>query len=151
MSDPLKFSEHFLRDPGDYAGCGFNARIMGHSYTETIEHRTHGIGAIVSGWHLADSMARAGKIYAVHNFHHSHECNGHAFPYGGTFVCNSCGESDLVKDWWKIKCFQDGNAWCCVGPDFEDLQSSDCFAFGESYETAIKAYGDLMTREELKL
>lgn len=92
-------------------------------------------------------MVSQGKLYAVHNFHHSHECSGHAFPYGGKFVCETCtwpGMNTLEKPWWTIKCYPDGDAWCCVGPDFEDLQTSDNFAFGETRDAAIKAYGDLM-------
>lgn len=142
----LLFSESVMTNPGGDAGGGFNSRILGHDYRETMANFNHGYGARSSGWYLADEMVRAGKLYAVHNFHHSHECNGHAFPYGGTFVCNECGRSRLDKPWWSIKCYPDGNAWCCVGLDFEDLQSSDCYAFGESYESAIAAYGDLMAR-----
>jgi len=140
----LKFADQVLKGSGGSAFGGFNSRIMGHDYSQTMSGRTWDIGQTVAGWRLADDMVRAGKLYAVHNFHHSHECAGHAFPYGGTFVCNECGKSRLEKEWWTIKCYVDGNAWCCVGPDFEDLQSSDCFAFGDTYDAAIAAYGDLM-------
>ncbi len=142
---PLKFADQVLK-PGSSGSIygGFNSRILGHSYTETLSGLTWGIGDTIAGWSLADKMVRAGKLYAVRNFHQSHECKGHAFPYGGSFVCNNCGLSGLAKEWWTIKCFPDGNAWCCVGPDFEDLQASDCFAFGGSYDEAIKTYGDLM-------
>lgn len=140
----LKFSQDFMKQPGGPAGGGFNARILGHSQTETMDNVTWGYGERLAGWRLADDMARAGKLYAVHNFHHSHECRGHAFPYGGTFVCNECGRSGLNKDWWTIQCYADGNAWCCVGPDFVNLQESDNYAFGDTYDDAIKAYGDQM-------
>lgn len=141
----LKFSESVMRNPGGDAGGGFNSRILGHSQNEAMRDCGYNYGARLAGWELADGLVRAGKLYAVHNFHHSHECGGHAFPYGGSFVCNDCGRSRLEKPWWKIKCYPDGNAWCCVGPDFENLQESDCVAFGDSYDAAIKAYGDLMT------
>lgn len=144
MTEKLMMAEHFLICPGGNAGGGFNSRVLGHSYAEAMNHIQHGYGSRSSGWKLADDMARAGKLYAVHNFHHSHECHGHAFPYGGSFVCNTCGRADLAKPWWSIKCYPDGNAWCCVGLDFEDLQASDCYAFGDTYDAAIKAYGDLM-------
>ena len=140
----LLFSEAFLKYPGGDAGGGFNSRILGHSRNEAMQNFQYA-GSRESGWHAADKLAREGKLYAVHNFHHSHECKGHAFPYGGTFVCNECNRSRLDEPWWAIKCYPDGNAWCCVGLDFEDLQSSDCFAFGDTYEAAISAYGDLMT------
>ena len=140
----LKFADEILKGGGGSTFGGFNSRIMGHDYSQTMSNLKWGIGETVSGWRLADKMVRDGNLYAVHNFHHSHECDGHAFPYGGTFVCNHCGRSRLEKDWWTIKCFADGNAWCCVGPDFEDLQASDCFAFGDTYDAAIAAYGHLM-------
>lgn len=140
----LLFSESVMRNPGGSAGGGFNSRIMGHSRKEAMQNVGWDYGARLSGWELADKMVRDGKLYAVHNFHHSHECSGHAFPYGGSFVCNTCNRSRLEKPWWSIKCYADGNAWCCVGLDFEDLQASDCYAFGDTYDSAIKAYGDLM-------
>lgn len=148
MTDhPLKYAQHIIPDASGDAMSGFNCRIMGYSERQTLEGRTWGIGAVGSGWRLADGMARKGKIYATHNFHHSHECRGHAFPYGGKFVCETCtwpGYPDLRKDWWKIKCYPDGSAWCCVGPDFINLQASDCFAFGDTYDEAIRLYGGLM-------
>ncbi len=144
---PLKYAQHAAPDLAGNAVLGFNCRVMGHSYNETLRGRTWGVGEVSAGWRLADDMARKGKIYATHNFHHSHECRGHAFPYGGKFVCETCtwpGYPDLCKDWWQIKCYPDGNMWCCVGPDLEDLQASDCFALGDTYDEAIKLYGDLM-------
>ena len=140
----LKFAHQVLKGAEAKYFGGFNSRIMGHDYQQTLADATCGVGETAAGWRMADKMVRAGKLYAVHNFHNSHECTGHAFPYGGTFVCNTCGRSRLNKKWWTIKCFADGNAWCCVGPDFENLQSSDCFAFGDTYDAAIAAYGDLM-------
>lgn len=148
MFDRLKFSEHFLKYSGGAKGCGFNARILGHSYQETMAGVQWDYADRHNGWLLADRLAREGKLYAIHNFHHSHECAGHAFSYGGSFVCNTCGRNKLAKDWWAIKCYQDGNAWCCVGLDFEDLQSSDCYAFGDTRDAAIKNYGDLMVSRE---
>lgn len=148
MGDRLKYGDEVLGHGGE-AVCGFNSRIMGHSHSQCVDKVPHGPrwAQRSAGWTLADGMARAGKLYAVHNFHHSHECTGHAFPYGGKFVCETCtwpGYPSLEKPWWTIKCYPDGNAWCCVGPDFEDLQASDNYAFGDTYEAAIKAYGDLM-------
>lgn len=138
-----------MSQAGGEAGCGFNARLMGETYSDATANIRDGrrYGERAAGWNLADGMARKGKLYAIHNFHHSHECSGHAFPYGGKFVCETCtwpGYPDLRKDWWAIKCYPDGNAWCCVGLDFEDLQASDNYAFADTYEGAIKAYGDLM-------
>mgnify|MGYP001424793778 CR=1 FL=1 len=36
--------------------------------------------------------------------------------------------------------FLDGNAYCIVGPDFVDLEQSDCYAFGETREQAVANY-----------
>jgi hypothetical protein len=36
--------------------------------------------------------------------------------------------------------FLDGAAYCVVGSDFVDLESSDCYAFGETREQAIANY-----------
>ena len=105
QGEKLKYSEHFMKHAGGEAGCGFNARIMGHSHQEAMSQIVHGYGERSHGWHYAHQLARAGKLYAVHNFHNSHECSGHAFPYGGTFVCNTRDRSNLAKDWWAIKCF----------------------------------------------
>lgn len=146
----LKYAQDVMKGANGSAYGGFNSRIMGHDYGQTMCDLTWGIAETAAGWNLADRMVRAGKLYAVHNFHHSHECRGHAFPYGGTFVCNDCGRSRLEKDWWTIKCYPDGNAWCCVGPDFENLQESDCVAFGDTYDAAIAAYGDLMVSRAIE-
>jgi len=148
MLEKLKFSEHFLKYPGGATGGGFNSRVLGHSYPQAMQGTQWDYAARSNGWEIADRLAREGKLYAVHNFHNSHECGGHAFPYGGDFVCNTCGRNRLAKHWWAIKCYPDGNAWCCVGLDFEDLQSSDCYAFGDTYDAAIKKYGDLMVARE---
>jgi hypothetical protein len=42
----------------------------------------------------------------------------------------------------EFKCYQDGNAWCCVGPDFEDLAVSDA-AFGDTRDEAIEAFAQM--------
>jgi hypothetical protein len=144
----LKLSHDVMPRGGGEAGCGFNSRIHGKSHREATANIPHGLrySAYSAGWELADKMIREGKLYYVHNFHNSHECSGHAFPYGGKFVCETCtfpGGPTLEKPWWTIKCYPDGNAWCCVGADFEDLQASDCFAFGDTREEAIKNYGDI--------
>ena len=33
--------------------------------------------------------------------------------------------------------FLDGEAYCVIGPDFVDMQVSDCYAFGATREQAI--------------
>ena len=36
--------------------------------------------------------------------------------------------------------FLDGDEYCVVGPDFVDMQESDCYAFGNTRERAIANY-----------
>jgi len=153
MATALKLSHEVMQHGGGDAGCGFNRRIHGQAHHEAVGSMPHGpaYGAASAGWELADKMIREGRLYYVHNFHHSHECIGNAFSYGGKFVCETCtfpGWPTLEKPWWTIKCYPDGNAWCCVGADFEDLQASDCFAFGGTREEAIENYGNLYSRKE---
>jgi len=137
-------AQDFFDDYEPSWGAGFNMRVLGDAPPIASEHwdfaqRHH-------GWNRADRMAREGKIYAVHVF--PHDCSGHAFQYGGYWVCNTCGRKGVDKDWWQIKCSKDGDAWCCVGPGFENLQESDNYAFGDTYDAAIEAYGKLMLDRE---
>ena len=120
----------------------------GHSYNDTFEH-PHECqdGARRGGWKLAERLIKDGEIFFTHNFHKSHsDCDGHAFQYGGFWVCNTCGGNRCFKPWWNIKVFKDGNAWCCIGEGFEDLQSSENYAFGDTRDDAISNYGDTMVK-----
>jgi hypothetical protein len=36
--------------------------------------------------------------------------------------------------------FQDGDAYCVVGPEFVSVEESDCYAFGDTREQAIANY-----------
>ena len=42
--------------------------------------------------------------------------------------------------------FQDGDAYCVVGPEFVDLEESDCYAFGDTREQAIANYAARVSR-----
>lgn len=37
--------------------------------------------------------------------------------------------------------FQDGEQYCCVGPEFVSMEESDSYSFGASREEAIANYG----------
>jgi hypothetical protein len=50
------------------------------------------------------------------------------------------GKIFFVNDGKEIKTIKDGDALCCIGKDFTDLQSSDDYEFGDSREEAIKKY-----------
>ena len=44
----------------------------------------------------------------------------------------------------KLKVEKDGNEFCCHGLDFEDLQSSNNYAFGKTFSETINNYEDVM-------
>ena len=39
-----------------------------------------------------------------------------------------------------VKVIKDGNSFCCVGEGFVNLQESDNYSFGETFEESIKNY-----------
>ena len=125
--------------------AGFNRKIQGFTYNEAFQYpHEKQDRALNSGWITAEKMIEEGKLFYVHNFHSTHsDCKVNAFQYGGFWVCNKCGQKDVDKPWWIIKVIQDGDAWCCVGESFINLQESDNFAFGKTREEAIQKYGDL--------
>ena len=120
---------------------GFNQRVLGDPFNQTLDAWDKAVRGM--GWHKANEMIMNGLIYSVHAFPHS-DCPANPFPYGGTWVCNYCNRNNLDKPWWRIKVYKDGDAWCCVGENFEDLQASDNYSFGDSREAAIANYGRLM-------
>ena len=139
----MKTAQDYMSGGGE-AFAGFNRKIFGETYADAFQHaRGEQYRHLYFGWTLADDMIHAGKIYSVHNFHNSHSnCHGQAFLYGGFWVCNSCGGKGVDKPWWVIKVMKDGDQWCCVGEDFENLQESGNYAFGSTFDEAIKNYGD---------
>jgi len=97
------------------------------------------------GYDFAKKMAKEDGISFTHIFKcGSKNNNCHPFSYGGSIVCNSCNRSGVDKEWWKIKVEKDGNAFCCHGLDFQDLQSSNNYAFGDTFEAAISNYETVM-------
>ena len=144
--EKFEYAQDVMRDTASCISMAcFNRRIDGESYSQAMQYPHEQAGA--GGWYLADKMIADGRLFYNHTeFHHSHEnCNGFAFSYGGFMVCNTCGNGNLQKEWWKIKVRMDGNAWQCLGTGFENFQESDNYAFGDTREDAIKNYGDLMT------
>lgn len=140
-------AQDVLKGYGGSEFAGFNRRVFGQSYADAFQYpHERQDRDLVGGWLCADRMIERGMLYCRHNFHHSHECSGYAFEYGGSMVCNTCGANHLEKPWWNIKVFQDGNAWCCIGEGFTNLQESENYAFGDTRDEAIKNYGDLMVK-----
>jgi hypothetical protein len=124
---------------------GFNRRIQGYSYSEAFQYPNEKTNSELNGgWDLADKMIKDGRLFYVHDFHNLTCKNGYAFHYGGSWACNTCNNDHFDKEWWKIKVFKDGDEWCCIGADFENLQESDCYAFGKTREESINNYGNLM-------
>ena len=146
----MKTGQDYIKNPCSSSISGFNMRIGGHSYNDTFQYpHERQDWDRQGGWDLADKLINEGKIFYLHNFHQSHgDCpNGHAFPYGATWVCNTCNSERLDKPWWIIKTYMGANAWICVGEKFKDEQESDCYAFGNTKEEAIKNYGDILSQK----
>lgn len=146
--DRFASAQDILKNSAGSVGAGFNRRISGQSYSDAFQHQHERSDRdMVAGWYKADEMIEAGLIFYVHNFHQLECPRGYAFQYGGTYACNTCNRDHLDKEWWKIKVQKDGNAWCCVGNGFINLQESDNFAFGDTRDAAIQAYGELMLKD----
>ena len=102
------------------------------------------------GYNFAKNMAKENGIAFTHVFKCRLDSHCHPFSYGGGFVCNNCGGSNLNKDWWLIKVEKDGNAFCCHGLDFVNLQESSNYAFGDTFEEAISNYETLMLKTQIE-
>ncbi len=102
------------------------------------------------GYDFAKNMAKENGIAFTHVFKCRLDSNCYPFSYGGGFVCNNCGGSNLNKDWWLIKVEKDGNAFCCHGLDFVNLQESSNYAFGDTFEEAISNYETLMLKTQIE-
>ncbi len=151
MNNKFKYGQDVM-NPETTSGnamAGFNRKVSGWTYLEAFQGADRMNGQVSAGWSLAEKMINKGKLFYVHNFHKLDCEDGFAFQYGGYWVCNACGKKSVDRDWWKIKVYKDGNAWCCIGLDFENLQESDNYAFGDTREEAINDYGALMIKVEL--
>jgi hypothetical protein len=138
--EKLKYAQDLIKSKNGSINGGFNMFIYGHERPKPNDYYDY--GERIQGFDFAEKMAKENGIAFTHNF--GCNCGGHAFQYGGFFVCNSCGGKGVDKDWWKIKVKKDGNAYCCHGLDFVNLQESNNVAFGDIFEDAIENYGKLM-------
>ena len=50
------------------------------------------------------------------------------------------GKLYFKRDGYILKVIPDGNAYCCVGEGFVNLQESDNYAFGDTFEEAIENF-----------
>lgn len=91
------------------------------------------------GYDYAKKMAEKDGIAFTHVFKCKRD-KCYPFSFGGSFVCNNCNNSGVDKEWWKIKVEKDGNEFCCHGLDFVNLQESNNYAFGKTFQEAILNY-----------
>jgi len=113
----MKTAEHYLKaSENSHVRGGFNSRLYGDSWTDTMYGARGDIWRERgSGWNLANEMINAGKIFS---------------------------EIKTEQGSIEFKCFKDGNQWCCVAPEFINLQESDCYSFDSSREKAISLFLD---------
>lgn len=141
--EKLKYAQDLIKTSSVHVNCGFNQFIGGADEPKKSDYGSHEQWyAELQGYEYAKDMAKRSGIAFTHKFKCG--CGGYAFQYGGFWVCNKCGNKGVDKEWWKIKVEKDGNQFCCHGLDFEDLQSSNNYAFGETFETAINNYEQQM-------
>ena len=140
----LKTAQDLIKTNNGSVMAGFNMFIHGHpritfgdGYSDAYD--------IMQGYEYAEKMAKENGIAFTKVFK-CREGNCHPFQYGGFFVCNYCGNKGVDKDWWKIKVEKDGNEFCCHGLDFVNLQESENYAFGKTFDEAISNYGTAMLR-----
>jgi hypothetical protein len=109
----MKLAQDYLSEnvSGECRG-GFNARLYGESWSKAVSGAPQGSvwAARNAGWYMADSMIRQGQIFSMIKIR----------------------GAELV-----FKCFADGDKFCCVGEGFINLQESDDYAFGDSFDEAI--------------
>ena len=141
-SEKLKYAQDLIKTLNRSVSGGFNMFISGHDRPRPND--CYDYSDRVQGFDFAVKMAKEDSIAFTYRFDCS--CGGHAFQYGGFFVCNSCGGKGVDKDWWKIKVEKDGNSYCCHGLDLVDIKESDNVAYGDTFEESIKNYGELMSK-----
>ncbi|PHS02154.1 MAG: hypothetical protein COA78_22165 [Blastopirellula sp.] len=121
----MKEAQDIIKNGDSHTNGGFNCRVSGGDSSENLQGAR---GEIYSrrfaGWELADGMIMEGKIFSI------------MFP---TIFNES-------PTWQKARVQKDGDAWCCVGYTFENLQESDNYAFGDTRSEAIENYGNLMKK-----
>lgn len=137
----LKYAQDLLKTVDEDISGGFNSFVLGErpppypsSASRLYGYNIAKIKSIDEGMAFTNRF-KCGK---------SNKC--YPFDYGGNFVCNDCGRNNLAKTWWKIQVEKDGDAYCCHGLDFINQEKSDNFAFGNTFENAIKKYGELMLK-----
>jgi len=112
----MKLAQDYLKETvsGETRG-GFNARLQGQTFSQCMDGMPagHRWGQRNAGWELAENMINRGEIF-----------------------------SEIVTDNGRVefKCFLDGDSFCCIAPEFINLQESDCYAFGDTRQQAIDKF-----------
>ena len=111
----MKLAQDYLKSTSsEETRGGFNARLQGMSFGECMSGIPSGSrwGEHSRGWEIADSMIKKGDIFS---------------------------EIETEKGRIEFKCYLDGNLWCCIGPEFTNIQ--ECYAaFGNTQDAAIRKF-----------
>ena len=115
----MKMAQDYLaaHASGEARG-GFNSRLFGDTRLKTMDgipSPSNRWGQRNAGWEAADRMIREGQIFS---------------------------RTEIDGKEIEFKCYADGNAWCCVGLGFENLQESVA-VFGGTKEEAMAAFAAL--------
>lgn len=146
--EKLKYAQDLIKASSAHASCGFNTFISGGNEPKGHEYGDKGEWyARLQGYQFAEKMAKEDGIAFTKPFKCGKSDSCHPFEYGGYFVCNACGNAGVDKEWWKIKVEKDGNEYCCHGLNFINLQESDNYAFGCTFENSINKYGELFLKQ----
>lgn len=137
----MKYAQDLIKANNPQIYAGFNAFLFGWKSPKSSEYGDKSEWyAHLQGYQYAEKMAKENGIAFIHPFKCSQSESCFPFQYGGYFVCNTCGHKDVDRDWWEIQVEKDGNAFCCHGVNFVNLQESDNYAFGDTFEESIVNY-----------
>lgn len=143
----LKYANELISG-GNYAKAGFNMFIDGCSEPKASEYGDKNEWySLLQGYQYAKKMAKEDGIAFTYPFK-CKQSDCFPFEFGGFFVCNGCGNKGVDKDWWKIQVEKDGNEFCCHGLDFINLQESNNYAFGKTFEEAIQNYRTTILKQK---
>ena len=141
----LKTAQELIKTSNSSVAGGFNQFIRGSSKPKSTDYGDNQQWwSETQGYEFAEKMAKEDGIAFTHVFKCGKESGCYPFDYGGFFVCNTCGIKSVDKEWWKIQVEKDGSQYCCHGLDFVNLQESENYAFGYSFDEAILNYEKVM-------
>jgi hypothetical protein len=83
----FQYAQDVLRDTASgMALSGFNRRVLGETYQDAFRspHERQD-ASLFAGWDLADRMIAEGRLFYVHNFHHT------------LGTCRTCRDLDALE------------------------------------------------------